>query len=311
MGVRRLTAQVIAECDNDSLLWFEEAVDADAGLDWLTENWTLSFWFAGLYVLATFSLQHYMKDKEAFDLRYPLALWSAALSVFSILGTWRTYPAIVYALYYYGLTGTTCNQPLMCAPSALWLVLFYWSKVFELVDTLFIVLRKKKLIFLHWYHHATVMVYVWYSEAEPMQAPGRWFMFMNYSVHSIMYAYYALSALRIRLPRGVAIIITTLQIAQMVWGLAINVFNLRIKLLGQECFQSYNNIILCTFMYLSYFVLFAQFFAQAYLGSGKKSTKTTDGVHKNGEHKNGVHKNGHKDGARKLGVKSARVKKID
>jgi elongation of very long chain fatty acids protein 6 len=36
------------------------------------------------------------------------------------------------------------------------------SKVPETIDTLFIVLRRQKLIFLHWYHHATVLVYCFY-----------------------------------------------------------------------------------------------------------------------------------------------------
>lgn len=38
-------------------------------------------------------------------------------------------------------------------------------KVPELVDTVFIVLRKRPLIFLHWYHHVTVLLFCWSSFA--------------------------------------------------------------------------------------------------------------------------------------------------
>ncbi len=42
----------------------------------------------------------------------------------------------------------------------LWL--FIISKVPETIDTLFIVLRRQQLIFLHWFHHASVLVYCFY-----------------------------------------------------------------------------------------------------------------------------------------------------
>lgn len=61
------------------------------------------------------------------------------------------------------------------------------------------------------YHHVTVLLYTWYSIAE-VTASGRWFVTLNYIVHTFMYAYYALRAMRIRVPRRVAMGITVGQV---------------------------------------------------------------------------------------------------
>ncbi len=50
------------------------------------------------------------------------------------------------------------------------------SQIPELVDTVFIVLRKKPLILLHWYHHFTVLLYCWHSYATRSSAGVyKWF----------------------------------------------------------------------------------------------------------------------------------------
>lgn len=36
-------------------------------------------------------------------------------------------------------------------------------QVAELLDTVFIVARKRPLLFLHWYHHISVLVYTWHA----------------------------------------------------------------------------------------------------------------------------------------------------
>ena len=45
------------------------------------------------------------------------------------------------------------------------------------------------------YHHVTVLWFAWYSYVE-FTATCRWFMVMNYSVHAIMYSYYAAKAMK-------------------------------------------------------------------------------------------------------------------
>ena len=54
-----------------------------------------------------------------------------------------------------GLQYAMCDSRLYAGSTVggLWAFLFPLSKLFELVDTVFILLRKRNVIFLHWYHH--------------------------------------------------------------------------------------------------------------------------------------------------------------
>ena len=100
--------------------------------------------------------------------------------------------------------------------------LFILSKIPELVDTAFIVVRKRSVITLHWYHHFTVMLFCWHAFGT-FAGDGLWFAAMNLTVHAFMYAFYALTALGYR-PTKFAHIITSGQIAQMVVGTAVTTY---------------------------------------------------------------------------------------
>merc|ERR1719419_951404 len=88
---------------------------------------------------------------------------------------------------------------------------------------------------------------------------------MNYFVHSVMYSYYALRPLRVRPPKGVAIMITSLQLIQMLVGCFINYTAYQYKQAGLECHVTESNLAYSSIMYSTYFVLFARFFLQCLL----------------------------------------------
>lgn len=49
---------------------------------------------------------------------------------------------------------------------------------------------------------------------------------INYFIHALMYPYFALKSLHINIPRSLANVITTLQLAQMIVGFAVNTLSM-------------------------------------------------------------------------------------
>ncbi|RXM29778.1 Elongation of very long chain fatty acids protein 6 [Acipenser ruthenus] len=191
-----------------------------------------------------------------------------------IIGAVRTGWYMLYILDTSGFKQSVCDQSFYSGPvSKFWAYAFVLSKAPELGDTVFIVLRKQRLIFLHWYHHITVLLYSWYSYKDRV-AGGGWFMTMNYLAHALMYSYYAARAAGVRVPRPLAMLITTTQIAQMVMGLVVSglVF---FWMQDGRCFSYLDNILWASLMYLSYLFLFLSFFYQTYIKGGSRSSKKT------------------------------------
>ncbi|XP_005090243.1 putative fatty acid elongation protein 3 [Aplysia californica] len=241
-------------------------------LRYMLDRWTDSFTYSAIYVTVVFGGQFLMKTRPRYDLRPFLALWSGLLGVFSIMGAVRTMPELIASITNHSLQYSVCVPTYFKGVTSFWAFLFTISKVYELGDTVFIVLRKQRLIFLHWYHHITVLIYVWYSYTDHT-APGRWFMVMNYTVHSCMYTYYCLRALKFRFPQFVNMLITSLQLLQMIIGVSINIWIYQIKGRGEFCQQTYENLRYSSIMYFTYFILFAQFFYSTYIAKSPVERK--------------------------------------
>lgn len=129
---------------------------------------------------------------------------------------------------------------------------------------MFIVLRKSKLIVLHWVHHVLTLCFSWFVFSD-VPATARWMVNMNFFVHSLMYSYYALKAMKFSIPKQVNLTITTLQIAQMFVGLYINYQCLKMKLLGEPVDLSYSVSVTGFVLYGLFAILFLNFFVRTYI----------------------------------------------
>lgn len=255
-----------------------------------------------LYVLLVFGGTALMRSREHFEVRGAMGVWNLALSIFSWCGALRLMPQLLATLANLGFRDAVCLPSSQTygaiGASGFWTMLFIFSKFPELGDTAFIVLGKRKLLFLHWYHHVTVLLYTWHAYATRTSA-GLWFMAMNYSVHAVMYLYFALmtwvsmytaKAKRIEDPtaRDKAIrrsrslkgclgacapLITIMQLTQMVVGIGIFVAVYKFKQENEAtCFVTRSNVLAGFLMYLSYFILFTLFAVRRYcLPSPKKN----------------------------------------
>lgn len=141
----------------------------------MNQYWSTGYYWCAAYVLIVFGLKQWMKDRKAFELRRQLQLWNILLAIFSILGTIRVWPEMFHTYRYFGFEQTVCRgyDPRHDNDFGFWVWAFTLSKAAELVDTVFIVLRKHKLIFLHWYHHVTVLLFTWYSFPQ-LISTARW-----------------------------------------------------------------------------------------------------------------------------------------
>ena len=203
-----------------------------------------------------------------------------------------TGPTVVNIVLHNGLYSAVCKPHrtehvldgfwFLDQQSGLWGMLFTTSKIVELVDTYFMVLRKQKIIFLHWYHHITVLTYTWYYYG-PGNTPfsHQLFMMMNYFVHSIMYMYFAIRASGLyRPPKWVNLLITSLQLLQMICGTAGMIYLLVGMLFIPNFYcdgiseNSYSYPGWALAMYGSYFLLFAQFFYNNYVKNGASRDST-------------------------------------
>ncbi|GMS90488.1 hypothetical protein PENTCL1PPCAC_12663, partial [Pristionchus entomophagus] len=248
---------------------------------------TFQFQCSIAYFFVIFSIKFFMRNREPFDLQRPLNAWNLVLAVFSSAGAIFMAPDFFGVLWRSGFRASYCELDGMFEGlNGWWMWIFVLSKLTEFTDTLFIVLRKKPLLFLHWYHHILTLIYSVYTYSSST-AFNRYLTYLNLVVHSAMYSYYFLRSIRVPIPGAIAKAITTSQILQAirlaVSGQSIFVqFVISIVVLvlcgveyyllesQSDCAIDIRSFWFASIMDLSYLVLFFNFFLNAYVVKGGK-----------------------------------------
>lgn len=183
---------------------YEETFAFDPSEAYFLNHYThvVPFTTVGLYLCMVHLLPKLLAkvnpEKYATPLKYVMAAWNLFLSVLSLFmlsGIILPYVVIIRDKGF--IEGSICDSADMMfkrSTQLFWVHIFIWSKFMELLDTFFLVVKKpsRPVPFLHWYHHATVLLASWYAEYYHYTV-GYVFICINAAIHTIMYFYYFLT----------------------------------------------------------------------------------------------------------------------
>lgn len=232
-----------------------------------------------LYALTIFLLKKYMDTRPAIQftgLKQLMFLHNGFLSAWSFVMLMKIMEQVLQStlipLYQSSnLTLDTVNESLFCDSNRaqatnnqlyFWYHVFYLSKYYELLDTVFICIKKKPLIFLHYYHHIVTLLLCWVTMDDYI-APQWICVSTNTLVHVFMYYYYMLQTV------GESVWwkkhLTKLQIIQFIADEAGNsTFLVYTYLFGVACSGSWVGVVWGLFVITSFLFLFLQFYSNTY-----------------------------------------------
>ncbi|XP_067131968.1 very long chain fatty acid elongase 6-like [Centruroides vittatus] len=245
---------------------FETNIDIEFMRRFLRNYWHYSVYTAAVYLIIIYLLREYMKSRPAFELKRASFVWNGILALFSIVSTLRGFPGMVFIFRHYSFYNIVCNKSLAVQTPQLifWGTFFLFSKVWELGDTVLIVLRKRNLMFLHWYHHVVTLIAMWYATYKEASF-GFLLGYTNVFVHSFMYSYFALKSIDMKIPVKYAMFITAIQTLQMLFGVLVSFWIYWLHLNNYECHTPKESLEIFFVVYLSYLFLFSYLFYNSYI----------------------------------------------
>eukprot|EP01060_Flectonema_neradi_P031074 TRINITY_DN462_c1_g4_i2.p1 TRINITY_DN462_c1_g4~~TRINITY_DN462_c1_g4_i2.p1 ORF type:complete len:286 (+),score=60.27 TRINITY_DN462_c1_g4_i2:57-860(+) len=172
-------------------------------------QWDVLIAIPVVYLLLLWVLKMFMKNRPAMtNLKKPMLVYNWVQVMCSGVMTYQLSKLIT-------LPNLFCLGHDFTAHAELWVFAHFLSKILDMFDTIFIVLRKndKQFTFLHVYHHATIgVIWGWLLQNGYGGGTGFYGAWINSFVHTVMYFHYGWVALGFQNPYKKYV--TTLQISQ-------------------------------------------------------------------------------------------------
>lgn len=218
---------------------------------------------SAIYLVFVLSLQAFMKNKKA------VKPWRIMLvhNIFLCLGSLAMFSGMMWELIriYFrdGAFALYCDSMKQFnSRLCWWTYIFLFSKVYEFLDTIFLVLKKKHVRFLHIYHHAITLYVVWVCLND--KAPFGWILeITNSFIHIWMYAYYAMATFGYQ-PwwKNYLTIFQILQFVLDLTGLVAWAYG--VYVVGYKCDGTFYSFFLTSFVLITFLILFIHFYIDAY-----------------------------------------------
>ncbi|KAL1248894.1 hypothetical protein QQF64_022212 [Cirrhinus molitorella] len=162
----------------------------------LLDSYTPTFLLTIIYLLTIYLGTKYMRNRPAYSLKNVLLLYNFSITMLSLYMLVELISSVWSAGYRLQCQGLhEAGEADIRVAKVLWW--YYFSKLIEFLDTIFIVLRKKnnQISFLHVYHHAS-MFNIWWCVLNWIPCGQSFFgPTLNSFIHVLMYSYYGLSTI--------------------------------------------------------------------------------------------------------------------
>ncbi|XP_023229012.1 putative fatty acid elongation protein 4 [Centruroides sculpturatus] len=236
--------------------------------------WHYSIYISIIYLMTIKILQHHMNDRPPYNFKRAFTIWNGLLAIYSICTIIRGIPVLYEAFKQLTFYEIICDKNLTENTPAIlfWTVIFVFSKVWELGDTIFIILNKRNLMFLHCYHHVMTVILTWYAvfrESSYLTTV----IYVNTFVHSLMYSYFTLKCMEIKIFPIVAMLITVIQITQMVYAFLLTSWIYWLLINGHPCDTPLDVLKFCFLLFMSYLYLFTDLFHKSYIRKLRRNKK--------------------------------------